>query len=270
MFFRKILLFVSFITLFSLVACNQAAPAAESADSDTSHGADTQAVHWGYTGEGAPENWGDLDADYAACGTGVEQSPIDVTDAVGGDLMDIVFNYEDTAVNILNNGHTVQVNYDANSSIEYDGTTYNLKQFHFHSPSEHELDGNLTAAEMHLVHQSDAGAYAVVGVMIQEGAENPAFADVWANLPDHESEAETIAGITVNAVDLLPTSRTYYNYSGSFTTPPCTEGVTWLVLTTPITMSAAQISAFHDIIGDNNRPVQPMNDRTLVEDMTGN
>jgi carbonic anhydrase len=260
---RKVFLLTSFVILLSVTACN-------SASTESSHEGGGEAVHWEYSGEGGPEHWGEIDTAYEACGTGKEQSPIDIANAAAEDLPDIAFSYENTAVNILNNGHTIQVNYDANSSIEYEGTTYNLKQFHFHSPSEHELDGSLTAAEMHLVHQSDAGAYAVVGVMIQEGAENPAFADVWANLPDHETEAETVAGITVNAADLLPASRTYYNYPGSFTTPPCTEGVTWLVLTTPITMSADQIAAFHDIIGNNNRPAQPINDRTLVEDMTGN
>ena len=229
------------------------------------HGEEAHAIHWGYEGEGGPEHWADLDADYAAC-TGVEQSPIDITNAASEDLMDIVFNYSETAVNILNNGHTIQVNYDEGSSIEIDGKTYDLKQFHFHTPSEHALDGELAAGEMHLVHQSEDGSYAVVGVMIMDGAENPAFINVWDNFPDHVTEAEMVDGVTVNASDLLPETRTYFNYSGSFTTPPCTEGVNWLVLTTPIEMSADQIAAFSSIVGDNNRPTQPLGERTLVED----
>lgn len=150
--------------------------------------------------------------------------------------------------------------------IEANDTTYNLLQFHFHTPSEHAIDGSLAAAEMHLVHQSNDGAYAVVGVMIQEGAENAVFTPVWDYLPAAEAEAETVAGVSVNAAALLADQLTYYTYPGSFTTPPCTEGVSWFVLTTPIEMSADQISAFNSIIGDNNRPVQPLGDRDLVQD----
>jgi len=284
MFRKKFILLVSLIVLgLLMVACGgQAAPEMSAApeentavQTDTTHeeaatDSTHTAVHWGYTGEGGPEHWADLDpAANAACKTGTAQSPIDIKGATGEDLADIVFNYGETAVNIFNNGHTVQIKYDTGSSIEFNGVTYNLDQFHFHAPSEHEINGELVAAEMHLVHKSANGAYAVVGVMIQVGAENPAFAPVWDNLPTSITETPTtIAGATINANDLLPDERTYYNYSGSFTTPPCTEGVTWLVLTTPIEMSAQQIADFKAIIGNNNRPVQDLNGRPLTEDTT--
>jgi len=228
------------------------------------------AAHWTYDEEEtAPAHWAEHYPDCA----GIKQSPIDVTTALGSNLEDIVFSYAESAVTVFNSGHTIQAVYDEGSSIAVSGTTYPLKQFHFHSPSEHTVDGVPAAAELHLVHAIEVGgkvvSRAVVGVLIQEGEENPAFASVWANLPkvvSEESDAKTIAGAFVNADDLLPDVRTYYTYPGSLTTPPCTEGVTWLLLTTPIEMSAKQIADFKAIIEDNNRPVQPLNDREVLED----
>ncbi|MCP4363297.1 MAG: carbonic anhydrase family protein [Chloroflexi bacterium] len=178
---------------------------------------------------------------------------------------DIVFNYQPSALNILNNGHTIQANYDEGSSIEVDGKPYNLLQFHFHALSEHTINGNYSPMEMHLVHQSDDGNFAVVGVMLNNGGENAAYTPMFDNLPAQESEAETIGGVTVNADDLLPQDRGYYRYNGSFTTPPCTEGVSWFVMSTPVELSDAQISAFEQICNGNYRPVQPLNARTFPQ-----
>lgn len=230
--------------------------------------AEHTAVHWTYEGEEGPEHWGDLSQDYALCSTGREQSPINLTNAEASDLQDIIFEYKSSAVKILNNGHTVQVNYDTGSFIAINGTRYQLIQFHFHVPSEHSVEGELKAMEMHLVHKADDESLAVVGVMINIGAENEAFASVWDNLPAEESPETTIAGATVDAASLLPDTLTYYTYPGSLTTPPCSEKVTWLVLTTPIEMSAEQIEAFEAIVELNNRPVQPLNERDLQEDTT--
>lgn len=284
---KRLLLSVSFMImglLLLLAACTQNQPEQSVASEDdnatsnttTSHeemateDSHAETAHWEYTGANGPDHWGDLDPRYQDCRTGMAQSPIDITNVTTSDLADIVFNYKETAVTIHNNGHTIQVNYDNGSTIELNGTTYTLAQFHFHTPSEHILDGQPAAAEMHLVHKNAAGANAVVvGVMIQEGAENAAFAPVWENLPATSTkEAETIAGAFIDAADLLPVVRTYYTYQGSLTTPPCTEGITWLVLTTPIEMSAAQIAIFNNIIGNNNRPIQPRNERPLIEDTT--
>jgi len=138
-------------------------------------------VHWSYEGEAGPEHWGELSHDFAACSEGKEQSPIDVPGTATVNPADLTFNYQPTAVNILNNGHTIQVNYDVGSSLEVDGTTYNLLQLHFHATSEHTVGGKYSDMEMHLVHQSADGGYAVVGVMINRGAENAAFAPVWNN-----------------------------------------------------------------------------------------
>jgi len=166
---------------------------------------------------------------------------------------------------VVNNGHTIQVNYNEGSSIKVDGMTFELKQFHFHGPSEHTINGQYFELEMHLVHQSADGSLAVVGVLIREGAENPAFAPFSDHLPTKSGE-EYSSQDTINADDLLPASRLSYRYSGSLTTPPCSEGVKWLVLTTPIEMSGTQIASFKDIIQNNNRPVQPHNGRDIMID----
>jgi carbonic anhydrase len=229
--------------------------------------ATAQSAHWTYEGEEGPEHWGDISADYAACGSGKEQSPIDLAGFGEEDLANITFNYQPSKVNILNNGHTIQVNYDEGSSIDLDGTSYKLAQFHFHAPSEHSVAGKLADAELHLVHKSDDGKLAVVGVLINKGAENAALKDVWAHLPAEKADAMTVDGM-VMAADLLPQVQTTYRYAGSLTTPPCSEGVAWNVMTTPIEMSEAQLDAFSAIVEANNRPVQPLGDRSLVEDST--
>jgi carbonic anhydrase len=222
-------------------------------------------VHWSYEGEAGPEHWGELSPDFALCSTGKEQTPIDVPSATSVNPADITFNYQPTALTIFNNGHTVQVNYDPGSSIEVGGKTYDLKQFHFHTPSEHTVNSNHTDLEMHLVHQSADGQLAVVGVMVKAGSENPAYAPVFNNLPAQESEPSAISGVTVNATDLLPQERTYYRYNGSLTTPPCTEGVQWLLMNTPVELSAAQVTSFQTIFPHDARPVQPLNGRAFLQ-----
>ena len=221
-------------------------------------------VHWGYVGEAGPANWGDLSPDFALCSSGTKQSPIDIPAIATVNPAGITFNYQDSGVNILNNGHAIQVNYDQGSSIEANGKTYNLLQFHFHALSEHTLNGQPSDMEMHLVHQSDDGEYAVVGIMMNRGAENTALASVWSNLPAEESEPAAAEGVTIFAANLLPADRAYYNYSGSFTTPPCTEGVNWFVMANPIELSDAQAAAFEQIFNNNYRPVQPLNERAFL------
>ncbi len=224
-------------------------------------------VHWTYEGEEGPEHWGDIKSAYALCGTGTTQSPIDITTTVSTDIGDIAFNYAPSALNIFNNGHTIQAAYDAGSSITYNGVQYDLLQFHFHHHSEHSINGVISPLEIHFVHRSAEGALAVVGVMLNEGdADAEAYTSVFASLPPEESEVATIEGATINATDMLPAEKTYYTYSGSLTTPPCSEGVRWLLLDTPITVSAAQIEAFSAIFELNARPVQQQNARDVIND----
>ena len=223
------------------------------------------AIHWTYRGEEGPEHWGTLAKDFALCSIGTKQSPIDIARPSPKDLSNIVFHYQPSRTAIVNNGHTIQVSYDAGNSIEVDGARYELVQFHFHAPSEHTIDGKPADAEVHLVHQSATGQLAVVGVLIDKGGENAALKPVLDKLPAHEGPAQPIDA-AINTEELLPMQRTTFRYEGSLTTPPCTEGVTWLVMTQPIHMSANQLGALADLLHGNNRPVQPLNQRSVVQD----
>lgn len=227
----------------------------------------TEPPHWTYEGEEGPEHWGELDPTYALCGTGTHQSPIDISAPSDNDLTNIGFHYQPSEVHIFNNGHTVQVNYDAGSFIELDAVRYDLLQFHYHAPSEHVVDGKSFAAEIHLVHKNTEGQLAVVGILLEEGNENLAFEPFINHMPVEKSEVKN-AGITTNANEFLPNIQTTFRYSGSLTTPPCSEGVNWLVMTMPVELSPGQLSKLDEVFENNNRPLQDLNDRSIVEDNT--
>ena len=226
----------------------------------------SEGVHWSYHGESGPSQWGELSEEFALCGSGQEQSPIDIdtTSVVSGGSSDIELDYMSSAINILNNGHTLQVNYDPHSFIKLNGVQFDLLQYHFHTPSEHEIDGQLADAEMHLVHQNADGQLAVIAVLINEGeSDNPAFDTTVDHLPAEEGPVETVAAVA-DANKLLPADASFYRYMGSLTTPPCSQDVIWSVMTEPVTLSKAQISALEAILGENNRPVQPLNGRSIT------
>lgn len=225
----------------------------------------TEPPHWTYEGEEGPDHWDELDPTYALCGSGTHQSPIDVASAQEQDLANIVFHYQPSQENILNNGHTVQVNYDAGSYIELDDVRYDVLQFHYHAPGEHTVNGELFPAELHIVHKNADGNLAVVGILLKEGAENGAYKPFLDHLPAEKTDAKD-AGVKIDATALLPAVQTTYRYSGSLTTPPCSEGVSWLLMTTPVELSEAQLSKLEGLFEENNRPIQPLNDRSLEED----
>lgn len=232
--------------------------------------APTTPPHWTYEGEDGPDKWGELDPAYALCATGEAQSPIDLTGAQAVDLKNIQFDWQPSAMNVFNNGHTIQVNYDAGSFITYNEIQYQLVQFHFHHPSEHTINGEFFPMELHFVHKDANGALAVVGVMLKEGKEdNPAFADLFANLPAEKGDPQPTT-ITLDANLMIPADHTFTTYVGSLTTPPCTQGVRWLVLSEPVELSAKQLEAFSAIFELNARPVQALNDRDLLEDSSEN
>ena len=242
-------------------------PSQDLGDREVAGEVDHGEVHWGYEGEEGPEHWGDLDPEWATCGTGTEQSPIDIAgDVLPGEAADLMMSYNASPIEVVNNGHTIQVNYEAGSTLTYGGTTYDLKQFHFHAGSEHTTAGDRHAVEMHMVHATADGQLAVVGVLIDEGAENDALASVFANLPDVSGEPETVDGESVDIAAALPGSLSSWRYDGSLTTPPCSEGVRWILLSTPIEASADQLSGFTTIFDHNYRPVQPLNGRTVEGD----
>jgi len=221
------------------------------------------AVHWGYEGEGAPFMWGSLKEEFATCGEGKSQSPIDISSVVVTELPAIQVDYKDTPLEILNNGHAVQVNYGEGSSVTVGGKTYQLLQFHFHAPSEHTIGGKYYPMVAHLVHKAGDGSLGVIGIMMKEGAENSLIKSLWAHLPAAAGQKESVSDVNINVADLLPKDMTYFNYSGSLTTPPCTEGVNWMVLAAPVSVSAQQIGQFTAILSGTNRPVQALNGRTV-------
>jgi carbonic anhydrase len=223
--------------------------------------ADTSAPHWSYSGHDGPEHWGDLSSKFHACSTGRSQSPIDIT-RIGGSTDGIVTSYGPTAVDLVNNGHTIQQNYEPGSTMISEGNEYELLQFHFHSPSEHTIEGKYFPLEMHLVHKDAEGRLAVVGVMFNEGRENPDLASLWEHMPESANTSYGSSDL-VNASNLLPSSLSFVRYNGSLTTPPCSEGVRWHVVTEPLEASAAQIDKFLSVVQENNRPVQARNQRLL-------
>ena len=224
-----------------------------------------ETAHWSYKGSTGPASWGDIDRFFELCSEGAEQSPIDISTLWIHDVPETKFYYSPTILTILNNGHTVQVNYDDGSFIDIEGTRYDLVQFHFHIPSEHTFNGQFSAMEMHLVHESSDGEFAVIGVMINEGRNNDILDLIWDHLPPDEGPRKTI-GININVFDLLPPERQTYLYNGSLTTPPCSEGIIWLVMNAPIEASKSQIKAFQHIFNSNNRPVQLLHNRKVVAD----
>lgn len=229
-------------------------------------GAEAQSqTHWEYEGTHGPAHWGSLDPGFATCSEGRQQSPIDLAAAERQDLPEVAFDYEPSPISILNNGHTIQVDYQPGSGLVLEGARYELVQFHFHHQSEHTVDGAGFPLEMHLVHAGADGALAVVGVFLEEGGMNEALAPVWRQLPRKPGPAAVVEG-TVDAASLLPERRTTWRYAGSLTTPPCTEGVSWLVMTEALSASKEQIEAFRAIFTVNNRPVQPLNERRLMTD----
>ena len=229
---------------------------------------ETTSPHWTYEGEEGPSHWRELDESYTTCSAGMSQSPIDVLNPSEQDLTNVPFHYEPSELRILNNGHTVQVNYDPGSYIELDNTRYDLIQFHHHAPGEHTIDGVSFPVELHIVHKNADGNLAVVGILLKEGTENVAYQPFIGNLPVEKTDPKD-AGVKINAMDLLPSTQTTFRYSGSLTTPPCTEGVSWLLMTTPVELSAQQLTVLDSIFeGGNNRPVQALNDRPLIEDNT--
>ena len=223
-----------------------------------------QHAHWGYSGETGPENWAKLTPEFGAC-AGKNQTPVNLTGFIKADLKPLKFNYKTGGSQILNNGHTVQVVYDAGSNVVIDGVEYGLKQFHFHAPSENLIQGESYPLEGHFVHADKDGNLAVVTVMFKEGHENTALKNLWAHMPAKEGDKIALSP-AFNAQTLFPNNHAYYRFSGSLTTQPCTEGVRWIVLKKPAFVSKAQIDAFKKVMGqDNNRPVQAINAREILE-----
>jgi len=221
--------------------------------------------HWSYSGPDGPEHWGDLDRSFATCKTGKRQAPINIVNAKKAELQPIQFDYKSAPLKILNNGHTIVINYAPGSSITAGGKQYPLIQFHFHKPSEEEIGGKRFAMVMHIVHVRPDGTAAAIGILLKAGKENPFIKTLWANLPKEEGKQVEVPNLTINVADILPANQNYYEYAGSLTTPPCGEGVEFFILKTPVEVSSAQISAFARLYPMNARPIQSTNGREILE-----
>jgi carbonic anhydrase len=250
------------LTSIALAACqSMTAPSqAPGGETQAQHGD----VHWAYVGEAGPENWGRLDEKFAMCSIGRNQSPIDLATSVRAELEPLRLDYVAGATDIQNNGHTIQVDYAPGSTLTIDGRSFVLAQFHFHTPSENTFNGKRFPLEGHLVHADKDGNLAVVALMFDDGPANPTLAGLWGAMPTKAGEKRSLpAGF--NAAALLPADRGYYRFDGSLTTPPCSEGVRWLVLRNPVSISRAQVEQFAATLpSPNSRPVQPLNARLVV------
>jgi carbonic anhydrase len=221
-------------------------------------------THWGYTGDMGPDSWASLKPEFGAC-SGKNQSPINLAGMVEAELKPINFSYKAGGHEVVNNGHAIQVNVEAGSSIVVDGIQFDLKQFHFHSPSENRINGKSFPLEAHLVHSDKDGNLAVISVVFEEGKANPVVKSPWDQMPKAAGGKNALP-TKVSATGLLPANRDYYRYNGSLTTPPCTEGVRWFVMKKAMTVSKEQVEAFKKTLGfPNNRPVQPANARTILK-----
>ncbi len=222
--------------------------------------------HWTYTGDTGPAHWGSLKLDYLMCGFGKNQSPVDLSNMVEAKLSPLSMNYKKTPMKVLNNGHTIEVEYEPGSTLTIDGHTYALKQFHFHTPSENHINGKSYLMEAHLVHADSHGNLAVVAVLYKKGKANKTIASVWKHMPMNAGHENEVEGEYVSAAGLLPANHDYYRFNGSLTTPPCSEGVVWIVMKDHPTVSSQQAAKLLKAMkGTNNRPVQPLNARVVLQ-----
>lgn len=231
-------------------------------------GSAAHATHWDYSGEFGPNAWAHMNPEYATCAKGQRQSPIDIRDGIGVDLAPIEFDYRPSGFSVADNGHTIQVNVERGNGITVMGRRYELLQFHFHRPSEERINGRQFDMVAHLVHKDAEGRLAVVAVLLQAGTSHPVIQQVWNNLPLEKGD-EMRPSTQINVAELLPEQRGYYTYMGSLTTPPCTEGVLWMVLKQPSSLSGEQLKIFSRLYPMNARPLQPSSGRLIKESARG-
>jgi carbonic anhydrase len=220
---------------------------------------------WSYDGADGPSHWGDLRPEFAPCKTGHRQSPIDIRNPRKADLPAIKFVYEPSPLHIIDNGHTVLINYKPGSFIRVGDHQYELKQLHFHRPSEEKINGKTYEMVAHMVHADQEGKLAVVAVLLQKGSDNQLVHQLWSVLPREKEKEQVFENIQIDADGLLPADRGYYTFPGSLTTPPCSEDVTWFVMRQPVTVSAAEIAQFERLYRNDARPTQPVYDRVVLE-----
>jgi len=224
-------------------------------------------TQWGYLGKSGPLHWGELSENFKTCSEGKLQTPINIVPTKDIELKALELDYNAGSVSMINNGHTVQVNISEGSTLKIGKELYRLKQFHFHVPSENNIEGDAFPMEIHFVHASDDGKLAVVGVMFEEGEENGVLKKIWSRFPELGTGKEIPCKLSAKEIKaLMPDDKEYYSFTGSLTTPPCTEGVKWHIFKKPMSISKEQVNTFFSLFGfPNNRPIQPANGREILE-----
>ena len=220
---------------------------------------------WDYGEAFGPSHWGDLNPEFAMCKTGHHQSPIDIRNPQRVALPPIRFDYKPSPLHIIDNGHTIMVNYAPGSIMSVAGKQYALKQLHFHRPSEEKINGKSFDMSVHLVHADEQGKLAVVAVLLKEGKDNLLVRELWNDMPREKGKESLLDNVQIDASRILPSDSGYYTFSGSLTTPPCSEEVTWFVLKQPVTVSAEEIKQFSELYRNDARPTQPLFDRVVRE-----
>lgn len=222
-------------------------------------------VHWAYEGKGGPDAWGQLKSEFKTCAVGKRQSPIHIQESntLQGPAEAIQFSYQPSSGAVVNNGHTIQVDVVGDNSITVRGSSYKLLQFHFHHPSEERINHKVYSMVAHLVHRNAEGQLAVVAVLLDPGTANSLINKVWTYMPLDSGDTVRMPAGLLDLNELLPKDQRYYQFLGSLTTPPCTEGVLWLVLKQPSTVSPEQLKLFSQLYPHNARPVQPLHGRPI-------
>ncbi|EPR2255290.1 carbonic anhydrase family protein (plasmid) [Citrobacter freundii] len=220
--------------------------------------------HWSYEGSEDPAHWGKLSPDFSLCETGKNQSPVNIQGVLKSNHGKLELAFQQGKQQIVNNGHTIQVNVSEGNTLRLDNDTFTLQQFHFHAPSENEIDGKQFPLEAHFVYKDKNGALAVLAQMFQQGKSNPQLAKAWQQIPTAVDQT-AVLNKPLDIKALLPKQFNFYRFSGSLTTPPCSEGVRWIVLEQPVSASTEQINQFRSAIHHaNNRPIQPLNGRIII------
>ncbi len=220
--------------------------------------------HWGYKGSEGPQHWGEIDPKFRMCRLGANQSPVNMSRFIEAKLPPLKITYAGISHDVVNNGHTIKVTTQGKDIVVVDDIPFTLVQYHFHTPSENILNGKHFPMEAHFVHQSKDGEYLVIALMFQEGEKNRALEKVLADLDPRVNHTKKLKEM-FNPGDFFPKKLDYYRYDGSFTTPPCTEGVRWIVIKQPVEASKEQIAKMHKIMGSNNRPTQPLKARVILK-----
>jgi carbonic anhydrase len=222
-------------------------------------------VHWSYEGEAGPANWGRLKPEFNVCAIGKRQSPINIEEGktLAGPAEPVQFRYTPSNATVINNGHTIQVDVQGDNSITVRGSTYRLAQFHFHTPSEEQVNYKRFPMVAHLVHKNDEGQLAVVAILLEQGSPNELINKVWTYMPLDAGDRVQMPNEILNLGEILPVDQRYFQFIGSLTTPPCTEGVLWMVMKQPMQISKAQYRLFTQLYANNARPVQPVNGRPV-------